>query len=153
RELTGDSSVLAALSLKPPAGAGAEMTGPAPEYIAGKDGLNPHASGPKHDDLVAAEGRSRDWPMPEHDYSGTRYSPLSQITSANVSRLRAVCLYQVGENGSFQTAPIVDRGTMYITIEYVTIALDAVTCRPKWRYAWSPRDKVTGVEVSTNRGV
>ena len=39
---------------------------------------------------------------------------------------------------------------MYVTSIYATIALDATTCRPKWRFVWTPR----AAEVfSNNRGV
>lgn len=150
RELAAESSVLSALRLTAPSGAAADTKAPPPEYIAGTGSTTPRASGPKHADLIAADGRSRDWLMHTHDYSGTRYSPLSQITTANVSRLHAVCSYQVGETGNFQTGPIVDRGTMYVTSVYATIALDASTCRPKWRHVWTPR---ATEPFPNNRGV
>ena len=150
RELTAEPSVLGALRVTAPAGTAADRKAPAPEFIAGAGGTTPRASGPTHEDLVGANGRSRDWLTHTHDYSGTRYSPLSQITTANVSRLHAVCSYQVGETGNFQTGPIVDRGTMYVTSIYATIALDASTCRPKWRHVWTPR----ATELfANNRGV
>src|SRR5262249_39107209 len=142
---------LAALSLTPPPQARRDekRAAPAPEYIVGDGGASPRGSGPTHEDLLAADTRGRDWLMREHDYSGTRYSPLSQITTANVSRLRAVCLYQAAETGNFQNGPIVDRGTMYFTLADVTLAIDAVTCRPKWRYAWTQR---TQTSDAVNRG-
>src|SRR5262249_40994355 len=136
RELTPDRATLSALRLTPATGTSQDKKGPPPDFIAGTGGTAPHASGPKHEDLVAATEHSRDWLLHTHDYSGTRYSPLSQITTTNVSRLHAVCAYQVGETGNFQTGPIVDRGTMYLTSPLATIALDASTCRPKWRYVW-----------------
>ena len=51
---------------------------------------------------------------------------------------------------NFQTGPIVYQGTMYITTVRSTVALDATSCRPKWRHTWSPKS----VEVwRNNRGV
>src|SRR5262249_53786727 len=135
RELTADQNALAALRLTPPTSATPDRK-EAPAYLAGTGGTAPKAAGPSHQDLLAAT-RGRDWLMHEHAYSGTRYSPLTQITSANASRLRVACIYQVGETGNFQTGPIVDRGTMYLTAAYATIAIDATTCRPKWRHVWS----------------
>jgi alcohol dehydrogenase (cytochrome c) len=88
--------------------------------------------------------------MSSHNYSGSRYSPLSQISTSNVSQIRPVCAYQVGETGNFQTMPIVDRGTMYVTSIYATIALDAATCRPKWRHVWTAR---ASEPLTNNRGV
>jgi alcohol dehydrogenase (cytochrome c) len=56
----------------------------------------------------------------------------------------------VGDPGTFQTNPIVYDGTMYITTLHATIALDAATCRPRWKNGWEPKDR----EVSPrNRGV
>jgi PQQ-dependent dehydrogenase (methanol/ethanol family) len=150
RELPTERSVLEAVRLTRPSGEAADKKAPAPEFIAGTGSTTPRASGPKHEELVAAVGKSRDWLTHTHDYSGTRYSPLAQITAANVSRLRAVCAYQVGETGNFQTGPVVDRGTMYVTSIYATIAIDASTCRPKWRYVWTPRASENFVN---NRGV
>jgi alcohol dehydrogenase (cytochrome c) len=42
------------------------------------------------------------------------------------------------------------RGTMYVTTVYATVALDAATCRLKWRHTWAP--KATDV-WKNNRGV
>jgi alcohol dehydrogenase (cytochrome c) len=75
--------------------------------------------------------------MHGHDYSGTRFAPLSEITPANAPRLAPACLFQVGERDNFQTVPIVHRGTMYLATSASTIALDAATCRVKWRSQWS----------------
>jgi alcohol dehydrogenase (cytochrome c) len=151
KELTGESTLLAALSLTQPTNAKADdkRTPPAPEFIVGDGGPNPRGAGPTQEDLLAADTHGRDWLMRGHDYSGTRYSPLSQITTANVSRLKVVCIYQAAENGNFQTGPIVDRGTMYFTINDVTTAVDAVTCRPKWRHAWAQRTQTLD---AVNRG-
>src|SRR5262245_23385846 len=146
--LSTEQSALAALRLTRPA-ASADAKAPPPAYIAGTGGTTPRATGPTHADLLAA-ATGRDWLIHTHDYSGTRYSPLTQITSANADRLRAVCAYQVGETGNFQTGPIVDRGTMYLTSASATIAIDATSCRPKWRYVWTPR----ATELfGNNRGV
>lgn len=137
RELA-ESAAFGGVPLTPPSGV-TPVTKAVPDFVAGPGGTSPKASGPTHQDLLAATERGRDWLMHTHDYSGTRHSPLSQVTSANASQLRVVCAYQVGETGNFQTGPIVDRGTMYLTSPYATIALDATTCRPKWRHVWTAR--------------
>jgi alcohol dehydrogenase (cytochrome c) len=148
RALSADQNALAALRLtRPAAAAGGPKA--APDYIAGTGGTAPRASGPNHQDLLAA-GSGRDWLMHTHDYAGTRFSTLTQITPANAPQLKAVCAYQVGETGNFQTGPVVDRGTMYVTTVAATIAIDAATCRLKWRNVWTPR----GTELfGNNRGV
>ena len=97
RALSTEQSALAALRLTRPTAGAAEKKLPAPSYIAGTGGTAPRASGPSHEDLLAAAG-GRDWLMHTHDYSGTRHSPLTQITSANASRAEGrVCLSSRGD--------------------------------------------------------
>lgn len=149
RPLPTEQKALAALRLARPAPGAGDRKEPPPEFIAGTGGTEPRSTGPTQADLLAA-ATGRDWLMHTHDYSGTRYSPLTQVTSANAHQLRAVCAYQVGEAGNFQTGPVVDRGTMYVTSPSATIAIDAATCRPRWRYVWTPR----ATELfGNNRGV
>src|SRR4051794_32193735 len=48
-----------------------------------------------------------DWPVYGHDAAGTRYSPLNQINTANVSRLQRAWTYHTGEKGrSMESTPI-----------------------------------------------
>ncbi|MES3035595.1 MAG: PQQ-binding-like beta-propeller repeat protein [Gemmatimonadota bacterium] len=91
-----------------------------------------------------------DWPTATRDYAGTRYSPLAQVTAANAPTLRAVCVYQFGETGKFQTTPVVHDGTLFVTTPRVTVALDAATCRPRWKHTWAP---LASEVWPTNRGV
>jgi alcohol dehydrogenase (cytochrome c) len=113
-------------------------------------GRSPTLSAPTQRELDTAQANGRDWLYATHDYSGQRYSPLVEITSRSAPQLRPVCVYQVGDPGTFQTNPIVYDGTMYITTLHLTIALDGATCRPRWKSVWEPKDR----EVSPrNRGV
>lgn len=120
-----------------------------PELVEGDTDAAPAATGPDQAALTAASG-STDWLHYTHDYSGTRFSPLDQINATNASRLVPACMFQVGETDNFQTGPLVHAGTMYVTTWRSTIALDATTCRPKWRHTWQPRGD-TGWQ--RNRGV
>jgi alcohol dehydrogenase (cytochrome c) len=90
------------------------------------------------------------WLMSTGDYAGTRSSKLAQITTQNVGSLRATCVYQVGEIRDFQSIPVVAAGLLYITTAHSTIALDAATCRPRWKHVWAPMG--TG-QWARNRGV
>ena len=121
----------------------------APAFIAGAAGSGPAASGPDQATLNAA-GRSSDWLFHGHDYSGSRFSPLQEINATNAAHLSPACMYQMGERDNFQTGPIVYNGTMYVTTQTTTVALDAATCRVKWRQTWEPRE--TG-GWARNRGV
>jgi alcohol dehydrogenase (cytochrome c) len=120
-----------------------------PEFVAGEKGAAPASIGPDPSALAAAAG-STDWLTYTHDYAGTRYSPLDQIDTNNAAGLEPRCLFQVGESDSFQTGLLEYRGTLYLTTWRSTIALDAATCRPKWRYAWEPRGDTVW---QRNRGV
>jgi alcohol dehydrogenase (cytochrome c) len=120
-----------------------------PAFLAGAPGAAPATTGPDQRTLDAAD-RSTDWLLHTHDYSGTRFSPLDTINASNAGQLVPVCMFQVGAPDNFQTGPIVYRGTMYVTTRTLTMALDATTCREKWRHEWRPRD---GEGWARNRGV
>ena len=76
---------------------------------------------------------SDDWPAYNRTFTGDRFSPLSTITTGNVARLRPVCTFETGEQVSFQTGPVVVNGTMYVTSDRGTYAIDAATCAVKWK--------------------
>jgi quinohemoprotein ethanol dehydrogenase len=68
----------------------------------------------------------------------TRYSPLSQINTSNVSRLGHAWTYEAGRGGGGQEAtPLFSNGTLYsITNWSIVFAVDARTGKEKWR--WDP---------------
>jgi glucose dehydrogenase len=49
------------------------------------------------------------------DYGSQRYSPLTQITPANVNRLVPQWTFQTGTTGAFQTTPLLIDGVLYVT--------------------------------------
>jgi alcohol dehydrogenase (cytochrome c) len=111
-----------------------------PDWIEGAQTARPLAgAGPTQEELDAATQSTRDWLYHTHDYSGARYVALDQINRDNVDRLGVACAYQPGEMSTFQTGPIVYEGTMYVTTNTVTAAIDATTCRLKWRHVWQMR--------------
>jgi len=123
---------------------------PPPMRVPGDPAAVPKSGGPTQEELNRAAESTRNWLYHTHDYSGARYVALDQINRQNAGQLRPVCVFQVGDEGNFQTGPIVYQGTMYITTNRSTIALNATDCRPRWRYKWAPR----AADVwPTNRGV
>src|ERR1700730_6152011 len=90
-----------------------------------------------------------DWLHVDHDLAATRYSPLKQITSRNVSQLAKVCAYSFPDKEPSQTAPIVSAGTLYLTTAHYTVAVDGSDCHVIWSSKWSPRDYET---FNTHRG-
>jgi alcohol dehydrogenase (cytochrome c) len=120
-----------------------------PAFISGAAGAAAAGTGPDQATLNAA-ARSSDWLFHSHDYAGTRHSPLDQVNVTNAARLAPACLFQMGERDNFQTNPIVHNGTMYVTTMTSTVALDATTCRTKWRHTWEMKDDPG---FQRNRGV
>jgi PQQ-dependent dehydrogenase (methanol/ethanol family) len=81
-----------------------------------------------------------DWTYADHDFNGTRYSPLGQITPANVKQLTKVCSYTFPEKVPSESTPIVSAGVLYATSDHYTVAIDAADCHVLWSYQWVPRD-------------
>jgi alcohol dehydrogenase (cytochrome c) len=92
---------------------------------------------------------SADWPAYHRTLAGDRYSPLAQITPANVGQLTMHCAFTLPEVVSFQTGPLVVNGTMYFTTFEGSYAIDAASCKEKW----SRHDKSAGPPgLAVNRG-
>ena len=89
----------------------------------------------------AAGADDGDWTYVDHDISGTRYSPLNQITPQNVSQLAKVCSYTFPESVPSETAPLAIGGILYATSDHYTVALDGADCHVLWSYEWKPRDR------------
>jgi alcohol dehydrogenase (cytochrome c) len=87
-----------------------------------------------------AQAENGDWTYADHDFNGTRYSPLNQITPSNVKQLAKVCSYTFPEKVPSESAPIVSAGVLYATSDHYTVALDAADCHVLWSYQWIPRD-------------
>jgi len=76
-----------------------------------------------------------DWLSYNGDYSGRRYSSLSQINSGNVSRLRAEWVFHSPNSDHLEVTPIVVNGTMFVSYANDVSALDARTGRTLWHYS------------------
>ncbi|HEY6255181.1 MAG TPA: PQQ-binding-like beta-propeller repeat protein [Xanthobacteraceae bacterium] len=115
-----------------------------------KEAIKAAITGPTQAELDGAAASRQNWLYASHDYAGTRFADLKQITPANAAKLRAVCLYRFEQAAPTQTNPIVYDGVMYLTFARATVAIEATTCRERWTYNWQPK----GHEISpTNRGV
>ena len=81
------------------------------------------------------EPADADWPMVRRTYDGWGYSPLAQITPANVARLKPAWSFPTGVNNGHEAPPIVSDGVMFVaTPGNQVIALDATTGSVLWRY-------------------
>jgi alcohol dehydrogenase (cytochrome c) len=105
--------------------------------------------GPTQAELDDAASATDGWLYASHDYAGTRFVDLKQITPANARNIKPVCLYRSEQAAPVQTSPLVYQGVMYLTFGRATVAIDAKTCRERWTYIWQPK----GQEISpANRG-
>jgi alcohol dehydrogenase (cytochrome c) len=74
-----------------------------------------------------------DWLMIRRDQHATNFSPLNQITAANVNNLQLAWTWAMNNNGTNQAAPIVRNGVMFINNPgNIVQALDARTGELIW---------------------
>jgi alcohol dehydrogenase (cytochrome c) len=107
-------------------------------------------------ELLAGLANPTRWLSYSGDYSGKRFSPLTQITAANATRLAPQWTFQTGLVGhKFEGTPIAVDGTIYVAgPNNVAWAIDAKTGKQIWRYQRSlPETKLLRVCCGyVNRG-
>lgn len=103
-----------------------------------------------------------DWPYYGGDAGGGKYSALDEINRQNVTRLRPLWSFDVGDvsdgtkapsRSAFEATPLVVDGVMYVTTPFHRLfALDAETGRQLWVYdpKFRPDQRVN---LYVNRGV
>ncbi len=117
----------------------------------------------------AASPAPTDWPAYGKDAGGGRFSPLTQITPANVGQLKVAWTYHMNPNPAdakapkpfSTTTPIMVDGLLYLGTPYGrVVALDATTGKQVWVYelpkgdqppyrglAWWPGDASHGPRI------
>jgi alcohol dehydrogenase (cytochrome c) len=90
------------------------------------------------------------WPAYNNGLDSQRFSPLSQIDASNVGKLAKVCSLKLGDDGPFQSGPLVIDDTLYVTTSHTTVALSATDCTVRWRNVYTA-DELESWPV--NRGV
>ncbi|MEO8974372.1 MAG: PQQ-dependent dehydrogenase, methanol/ethanol family, partial [Casimicrobiaceae bacterium] len=63
-----------------------------------------------------------EWHSQARDYANTRYSPLDQITAANVAKLRIAWSFSDGTSNGHEAAPLVVGDTMYLVTPFPNLA-------------------------------
>lgn len=118
------------------------------------------ASGAVSQTPVALTGNPDEWPSWGRDSAGSRFSPLTQITPANVGKLKRVWQFDTGIDPMKQPTPspmqatplMVDGKLFFCTQTNVVFALDPETGKEAWRF--DPKvDPTGGSVVRTCRGV
>jgi len=103
-----------------------------------------------------------DWTHYGRDAGGSRYAPLAQIDTANVTRLARAWEFHTGELGlrvengsppSLEVTPLLVDGTLYVSTPLGKVfALNPATGAVRWRF--DPEvDATRGYGDFTNRGV
>jgi alcohol dehydrogenase (cytochrome c) len=87
------------------------------------------------EDLLAPAADN--WLSYNGDYSGRRYSGLSEINLQNVNQLRAHWVFHSRTSDRMEVTPVVVNGTMFVTSANDVFALDAQTGRTVWHYSRS----------------
>ena len=112
-----------------------------------------------YDRLLRAEREPHNWLLYSGNYSGHRYSPLSQITRSNVKNLQLKWSYHplyaknTNAQNKMENTPLVVDGIMYTGTALEIVALDAVTGREYWKLnrALDPKAYYNAYEV--NKGL
>lgn len=90
--------------------------------------------------------RPGDWPAYSYDQNGQRFSPLAQINTSNISRLRRVWTYGVASgpadpnpanrlDSTTEAVPIVVNGVLYSpTVQHSIVALEPETGEELWKF-------------------
>ncbi len=99
-------------------------------------------------------GPTADWPEYAGTKGGSHYSPLTQVTRANVGRLELAWSHHSGDfnpgsateaSTSFQVTPLVTNDTLYYCTPYMRVfALDPETGAERWMFDPVLRSKNTG---------
>ena len=113
--------------------------------------------GVSYGDILEGLKNPNRWLTYSGDYTGRRHSPLTQITQANVGRLKPEWTFQTGtmtRGRGFEATPLLWDGVLYVTgSNNFAWALDARTGRPFWTYRRNlPDDLTYGAQAPVNRG-
>src|ERR1700757_4242742 len=93
------------------------------------------------------------WLLFRRTYNGWGYSPLRDITPANVARLAPVWSFSTGQVEGHQAPPIVNNGVMFVAAPgNQVLAIEAKTGAVLWRYKRTIPEDMTQLHP-TNRGV
>jgi quinoprotein glucose dehydrogenase len=102
-----------------------------------------------------AVAQSADWPVYHGNDDHTHYSTLSQITPANVKRLKVAWTFDTKDafaGSEMQANPIVIDGVLYATTPKLQVfALDAATGKQLWRF--DPQNGAPPTSRIRHRGV
>jgi glucose dehydrogenase len=74
-----------------------------------------------------AQDPAADWSGYNNALTGSRFSPLREITPRNAGALRQVCAFDLHERAALESGPAVVGGVLFVTTPKHTYAIDAAT--------------------------
>jgi len=105
--------------------------------------------------LGARSADDGEWRMPARDYAATRYSPLADISVANVRSLKEVWQFTTGVQAGHEAAPLAAGGLIYVVTPYPNYVF-ALEPGGKVRWKYDPEVKASAQGVAccdvVNRG-
>ena len=111
-----------------------------------------HAPGVQASQLLSRTIQD-DWPSYNGDYTGRRFSSLTQITPQNVRHLQAQWVFHSRNAGILEVTPVVVNGIMYVTASNDAYALNAQTGQILWHYSRRLQGLIDDASGHINRGV
>jgi PQQ-dependent dehydrogenase (methanol/ethanol family) len=90
-----------------------------------------------NDSILKAQADPNNWPSYGRTYENTRFSPLKQITTKNVGKLKLAYAFSLASLRSNESTPLVIGDTLYVSSSWgpkYVFALDAATGTTKWTY-------------------
>ena len=79
------------------------------------------------------EPSGADWPGYNRTLTSDRFSPLRQINTENVGKLKVLCTYDVGQFAAFESGLIMVDNALIGTTEFDIFSLNPATCAENWR--------------------
>ena len=106
------------------------------------------------DRILHAQEEPQNWFTYSGGTSSHRHSPLTQVTPANAKDLELQWIYQARSLEKFEATALVVDGILYtVQAPNDVIALDAVTGRVFWTYAYTPSAEARPCCGRVNRGL
>jgi PQQ-dependent dehydrogenase (methanol/ethanol family) len=104
--------------------------------------------------LDNADSDTSNWLHPNGSYAQTRYSSATSINAGNVAHLKPAFVFQTGVVESFETAPLVIDGVMFVTTSFDHVyAVDATTGQEYWHFKHKMGPATTFCCGPNNKGV
>ncbi len=106
------------------------------------------------DRILEANKEPQNWLTYSGGLMGQRYSPLTQITPANVKDLELQWVFQAHSLEKYEATPLVVDGILYtVQAPNDVVAIDAVTGRIFWVYEYAPSPEARVCCGRVNRGL